>query len=203
MRRAWSMSAARAPATCSWSTPADSARCRTSSPTSGPSILVGLRPHWPIQPLRHMSESSGLTEPFTTEVDLPAPVEEVFRHLTDPAAMVRWMGQHASLQPVPGGAFEIDINGVPVRGHYLEVDPPRRVLVRRGLTGNPGPPPGPTQGQFPLPPTAAGTRLRLVHRSLPPQQASIHATGWQHFLDRLTRAAFGVDPGPDPWDQGS
>lgn len=148
-----------------------------------------------------MSEVDGLTEPFTTEVDLPAPVEEVFRHLTDPAAMVRWMGQHANLEPVPGGAFEIDINGVPIRGQYLEVEPPRRVLVSWGVTGNPEMPPGATQVEFTLTDTAAGTRLRIVHRGLPPQQASIHAAGWQHFLDRLTRAASGADPGPDTWPE--
>ncbi len=44
-----------------------------------------------------------MSELFATEVDLPAPAEEVFRHLTDPAAMVRWMDQHATLRPVPGG----------------------------------------------------------------------------------------------------
>jgi uncharacterized protein YndB with AHSA1/START domain len=148
-----------------------------------------------------MNEVGGPTEPFTTEVDLPAPVEEVFRHLTDPAAMVCWMGQHANLEPVPGGAFEVDINGVPVRGRYLEVDPPRRVLVSWGVTGNLDLPPGATQVEFTLTRTVDGTRLRVVHRGLPPQQASMHATGWQHFLDRLASAARGVDPGPDPWLQ--
>jgi uncharacterized protein YndB with AHSA1/START domain len=148
-----------------------------------------------------MSESAELSQPFITEVDLPAPVEEVFRHLTDPAAMVRWMGQHATLQPVPGGAFEVDINGVPVRGRYLEVEPPRRVVISWGVTGNAELPPGATQVEFTLTSTAAGTRLRLVHSGLPPQQASIHATGWQHFLDRLTRAASGSDAGTDPWSQ--
>ena len=63
-----------------------------------------------------------MTDVFATEVDLPAPPEVVFRHLTDPALMIRWMGQHAALKPVPGGAFEVDINGVPVRGRYLVVD---------------------------------------------------------------------------------
>ena len=144
---------------------------------------------------------TSVSELYATEVDLPAPAEEVFRHLTDPAAMVRWMGQHATLRPVPGGAFEIDINGVPVRGHYLEIDPPRRVLVSWGVAGHPSLPPGATQVEFTLTPTAAGTRLRLVHRSLPPDQAPIHATGWQHFLGRLARAAAGQDPGPDPWNQ--
>lgn len=138
---------------------------------------------------------------FTTEVDLPAPAEEVFRHLTDPVAMVRWMGQHAVLKPVPGGVFELDINGVPVRGQYLEVDPPRRVLVTWGVAGNTDMPPGATEVEFTLTPTPDGTRLRLVHRGLLPSQEEMHGIGWQHFLARLATAATGDDPGPDPWDQ--
>jgi uncharacterized protein YndB with AHSA1/START domain len=102
---------------------------------------------------------------------------------------------------VPGGAFEIDINGVPVRGHYLEIDPPRRVLVSWGVAGNSGMPPGATEVEFTLTSVPDGTRLRLVHRGLPPGQEQVHAAGWQHFLARLTRAAAGIDPGPDPWDQ--
>lgn len=143
-----------------------------------------------------------MTDQFVTEVDLPGPAEEVFRHLTDPAAMIRWMGQHATLEPLPGGAFEVDINGVPVRGRYLEVDPPRRVLVSWGVAGNADLPPGATEVEFTLIPTPVGTRLRLVHRNLPPGQGQIHATGWQHFLARLVRAAAGHDPCPDPWNKG-
>jgi uncharacterized protein YndB with AHSA1/START domain len=140
-----------------------------------------------------------VTDAFITEVDLPAPPEEVFRHLTDPVAMIRWMGQHATLKPVPGGAFEVDINGVPVRGQYLEIDPPHRVLVSWGVAGHVGMPPGATEVEFTLTPTAAGTRLRLVHRGLSAGQEEIHAAGWQHFLARLSIAAGGDDPGPDPW----
>ena len=140
-----------------------------------------------------------MTDAFTTEVDLPASPEEVFRHLTDPAAMIRWMGQHATLKPVPGGAFEVDINGVPVRGQYLEIDPPRRVLVSWGVAGNASMPPGATEVEFTLTAIPAGTRLRLVHRGLSAGQEGIHASGWQHFLARLTIAAGGDDPGPDPW----
>jgi uncharacterized protein YndB with AHSA1/START domain len=141
----------------------------------------------------------AVTDAFTTEVDLPAPPEEVFRHLTDPAAMIRWMGQHAALTPVPGGAFEVDINGVPVRGRYLEIDPPLRVLVSWGVAGNAGMPPGATRVEFTLTPIPTGTRLRLVHSGLSSGQEEIHAAGWQHFLARLTIAAAGDDPGPDPW----
>jgi uncharacterized protein YndB with AHSA1/START domain len=142
-----------------------------------------------------------MAEPFETELDIDAPVEEVYRHLTDQGAMIRWMGQHARLDPVPGGTFEIDINGVPVRGRYVEVDPPRRVVLSWGMAGNAELPPGSTEVEFTLSPIRTGTRLRLVHRNLPDSQAPIHAVGWKHFLDRLVLAAAGRDPGPDEWDE--
>jgi uncharacterized protein YndB with AHSA1/START domain len=144
-----------------------------------------------------------MAEPFETEVDIDAPVEDVYRHLTDPAAMVRWMGQHAALEPVAGGAFEIDINGVPVRGRYVELDPPRRVVVTWGMAGNADLPPGSTEVEFTLSPIQTGTRLRLVHRNLPDSQAPVHAAGWKHFLDRLVLAAAGQDPGADDWDDSA
>ena len=132
-----------------------------------------------------------MAEEFTTEVDLPAPVEEVFRHLTEPAAMIRWMGQHATLTPVPGGAFEVDINGVPVRGRYLEIDPPRRVLVSWGVAGNTEMPPGATEVEFTLTPTPQGTRLRLVHRGLVPGQEEIHAA-WLAALPQQAQSSIRV-----------
>jgi uncharacterized protein YndB with AHSA1/START domain len=140
-----------------------------------------------------------MAEPYVTEVDIDAPVEEVFRHLVDPVAMIRWMGQHATLDPTPGGSFHLDINGIPVRGHYRTVDPPHRVVVTWGVAGSIDLPPGSTEVEFTLTPTAAGTRLRLEHRNLPDTQAPAHATGWTHFLDRLVLAAPGHHPGPDPW----
>jgi uncharacterized protein YndB with AHSA1/START domain len=123
----------------------------------------------------------------------------VFRHLTDPPAMTRWMGQHATLDPVPDGIFAVDIHGIPVRGGYLEVDPPRRVVVSWGIAGNPDLPPGSTEVEFTFTPISTGTRLRLVHRNLPDSETPAHAAGWKHFVDRLLVAASGGDPGPDPW----
>lgn len=140
-----------------------------------------------------------MTDAYETEVDIDAPVAEVFRHLTDPAAMARWMGQHADLDPVPGGGFAVDINGVPVRGEYRVVEPPHRVVVSWGVAGSTDLPPGSTEVEFTLRPTPTGTRLRLVHRGLPGDQLDAHGTGWSHFLPRLAASAAGTDPGPDPW----
>ena len=141
---------------------------------------------------------------FETELTIDAPVEHVFRHLVDPAFMVRWMGQHAVLEAQPGGRFEVDINGVPVRGQYVEVDPPHRVLVTWGVAGNEALPPGATEVEFTLVSAAGGasTRLRLVHRNLPDEEARTrHRMGWDHFLGRLGVAAAEGDAGPDPWAQ--
>jgi uncharacterized protein YndB with AHSA1/START domain len=132
-----------------------------------------------------------VADEYSTEIDIAAPVEEVFRHLTDPAAMIRWMGQHAILQPVPGGSFEVDIDGVPVRGHYRTVEPPHRVVVSWGVAGRSDLPPGSTEVEFTLEPTGTGTRLRLVHRNLPADELPRHGAGWGYFLARLARTAAG------------
>jgi uncharacterized protein YndB with AHSA1/START domain len=138
-------------------------------------------------------------EAFETQVDIDAPPDEVFRHLVDPKAMATWIGQHAVLEAHPGGRFEIDVNGVPVRGQYVAVEPPSRVVVTWGMAGSDELPPGSTEVEFTLVAEGAGTRLHLVHRNLPESQAPQHADGWTHFVGRLASAASGHDPGPDPW----
>lgn len=140
-----------------------------------------------------------MAEPFETEIDIAAPVEEVFRHLTETEAMLTWMGRRAVLEPEAGGRFELDINNFPVRGNFLVVEPPHRVVVSWGVAGNEEVPPGSTRVEFTLTATSDGTRLRLVHSDLPESYAPQHAEGWGHFLPRLAIAAAGDDPGPDPW----
>ena len=66
---------------------------------------------------------------FSTSIVIEAPPEVVFAHLVTEQGLVAWMGQHAELHPQPGGGFAVDINGVLIRGEYLEVDPPHRVVV--------------------------------------------------------------------------
>jgi uncharacterized protein YndB with AHSA1/START domain len=123
----------------------------------------------------------------------------VFDHLISAERMVSWMGQHAELRPLPGGQFAVDINGYLVRGEYLEVDPPRRVVVSWGMAGTEDLPPGSSRVEFILTPTGSGTTLRLSHTGLPDARSKTHATGWANYLARLRAAANGIDPGPDHW----
>ena len=72
---------------------------------------------------------------------IAAPPEAVYPYLTQADQLVRWMGQYAVLDPQPGGEFTVDINGMPVRGRYLELDPPHRVVISWGFAGSDEVPP--------------------------------------------------------------
>ena len=53
-------------------------------------------------------------------------------------------------------------------------------------------------GGFGLTPDGDGTLLRLRHTGLPAEEGETHTQGWAHYLQRLSIAAVGQDPGPDP-----
>jgi uncharacterized protein YndB with AHSA1/START domain len=142
-------------------------------------------------------------EPYRTSVDIAAPPEVVYPYFTDPGAILTWMGDYALLNAVPGGAFHLDINGVPVRGRYLELDPPRCLLISWGHAGSAQLPPGASTLRITLTPIPGGTHVQIEHRGLPPEQAAQHGLGWPHFLARLILAATGRDPGPDPFAVGA
>jgi uncharacterized protein YndB with AHSA1/START domain len=134
---------------------------------------------------------------YSTSIDIEAPADVVFEHLTTAEGMVAWMGQHAELEPVPGGQFCVDISGTPIRGSYAEVDPPHRLVVTWGVAGSDEFPAGSSRVEFTLTPTADGTHLHLVHTDLPEPKRDGYAAGWASYLDRLRTAARGADPGPD------
>lgn len=136
---------------------------------------------------------------FATSIEIDAPIDVVFEHLVRPDLMTAWMGQHASLDPRPGGEFSVDINGYLVRGEYVEVAPPTRVVVSWGMAGVPDLPPGSSRVEFTLTPNPNGTTVRLEHTGLPEAFAKTHAAGWGNYLGRLSVAAHGGDPGPDTW----
>ncbi|MBV9381930.1 MAG: SRPBCC domain-containing protein [Streptosporangiaceae bacterium] len=139
-----------------------------------------------------------MAEPVTATVHINAPPERVYQYFTRPEAIVSWMGDHALLEARPGGRFVLDIKGVPVRGHYLQLDPPHRILVSWGYAGSDHLPPGASTVEVRLTACDGGTRVDLEHRDLPADQRPGHVSGWTHYLARLQPAATGQHPGPDP-----
>ena len=136
---------------------------------------------------------------FSTAIDIAAEPAVVFEYLVTNDGMTAWMGEHASLEPRPEGRFEVDIAGYAVRGRYLEVDPPRRVVVSWGFAGSDDLPPGASLVTFELTPTSEGTNVELTHSGLPDVSLPGHRTGWAHFLPRLRDAGSAHPPGKDAW----
>lgn len=140
------------------------------------------------------------------ELVLAAPPEAVFPWFTDPTKLVRWIGVSADLDPVPGGRFRFEVApGQYCEGAYVEVDPPRRLVLTWGWREPTlRVPPGSSRVEVLLAPTAeGGTLLRLVH-VLPDDDDArlLHDDGWSRFLERLrdvaSDGAAGEYPSGDP-----
>lgn len=140
-----------------------------------------------------------LAEPYVAAVRVEAPPQRVFEQFTHSDALTRWMGQRAKLDAKPGGEFSIDFPRVRVRGRYVEVDPPNRLVFTWGHEGSDVLPPGASTVEVTFTAEAGGTIVRLVHRDLPAPEEERHSLGWQHYLPRVALLAVGTDPGPDPW----
>lgn len=135
------------------------------------------------------------------EIRIEASPETVFEFFTDPVKAVQWMGVEATLDPRPGGVYQLrmdaDWNAL---GEFVELDPPRRVVFTWGWENDMGTvPPGSTTVEVDLIPDGDATIVHLVHRDLPSDEAAAsHRGGWEQFLPRLAAVASGRDPGLDP-----
>jgi uncharacterized protein YndB with AHSA1/START domain len=135
-----------------------------------------------------------------SEIHVAAPPEVVFDYFVDPEKMQRWFGSRVQLQPRSGGPVAVDINPqARARGAYLEVEPPSRVVFSFGWEDDQNVPPGSTTVEVTLVRDGDGTHVRLVHRGLKtPEMREQHHHGWELYVARLSVAAAGGDPGPDP-----
>lgn len=139
--------------------------------------------------------------PVRCEVRIAAEPRHVYEYFTDPARMLRWKGVDAMLEPVPGGQYRVNITGKDIaRGRYLELIPYSRIVFTWGWEAE-GHPVAPDSSivEVDLIEADGGTLVRLTHSELPIEVREQHNVGWEHYLERLTVAASGSDPGPDPW----
>ena len=136
---------------------------------------------------------------FRDSIDIAASPETVFEYLTTNSGITAWMGQYADLDATAGGRFAVDIAGHPVRGEFLEVVRPHRVVMSWGFAGSKDLPTGASRVEFTLTAITSGTRVDLCHTQLPDAEVRGHARGWTHFLPRLAIAGSGNDAGTDDW----
>lgn len=131
----------------------------------------------------------------------------VFSYFTDPEKHRRWQGTDVELDPRPGGTYRITYAPqVWVRGEYVTLEPPDRIVLTwgfestvalpRGLRDVPA---GSSTVEFRFIPDGDGTIIKVRHTGLPTQEAHwAHGFGWETYLPRLERALVGDDPGDEP-----
>jgi uncharacterized protein YndB with AHSA1/START domain len=140
-----------------------------------------------------------MNDPIVIEQQTSATPEAVYRCLTQSDVWIRWQGASADLNPEPAGLFSMTMpDNRTARGEYVEVIPNRRIVFTWGWVDMPGLPPGSTTVTIDLEENEDGTLIRLTHADLAPEEATMHLSGWIHYLGRLSTLAGGVDPGPDP-----
>ena len=88
-----------------------------------------------------------------------------------------------------GGRFAVDTGHGLVRGRYLEVRPPHRVVFSWGDAGSARLPPGASRVEVDLAASAGGTSVTLRHHGLSGEERADHARGWPTVLGRLAAAA--------------
>jgi len=135
------------------------------------------------------------------EIKINARPETVFSFLTDPIKLRRWFVAEAVTDPRPGGAYRFVFPGGDnfASGKYVAVEPPTRLVFTWGWEGDDAPTPvGSSTVEIVLKADGPRTLLTLTHRALPSDQSrDSHAHGWDKYLQRLSIAATGGDPGPD------
>ena len=146
---------------------------------------------------------------------IAAAPEDLFGYLTDPARYIEWMSSQATLEPAPGGTYQVQMaDGFAAAGTFTEVEPPHRlvftwrwadddaaqhVLGEPADTDNSALPPGSARVEVTLDGGDGGTRLALRHHGLTTGELrDAHQVAWETYLHRLAIRATGGDPGPDP-----
>lgn len=122
-------------------------------------------------------------------VHIDAAASTVYELWTTAEGLCAWWGVTASVDPRPGGAIRVDIDGDHVMvGEVVSVEPPHRLRFTFGWDGG-TPTPGSTDVDVVIDDLGSSTRLTLRHHGLPLEFIESHARGWTHFVgERLAEA---------------
>lgn len=122
-------------------------------------------------------------------VHIDAAPSTVFDLWSSADGLCAWWAVAASVDPQPGGAIRVDLDGEHVMvGHILAIEPPNRLRFTFGWEDS-DPAPGSTEVDVRIEADGAGSKLTLRHHGLPVELIERHVSGWLHFLgDRLVEA---------------
>jgi uncharacterized protein YndB with AHSA1/START domain len=134
--------------------------------------------------------------------------DTAFEYFVDPEKHRRWQGVEVELDPRPGGVYAVALAPqVWIRGEYLAVERPHRLLLSWGVESSiglppvlEGVPPGASTVEISFLPDGDGTIIRVRHTGLPREEAQwAYGFGWNSYLPRLVAVLEGGDAGEDPF----
>jgi uncharacterized protein YndB with AHSA1/START domain len=119
-------------------------------------------------------------------VHLAALPERVYAAFTDADALQAWywpaaMSPRAFSDPVVGGRFGIEADGMGFAGVYTELDPPRRIVQSWRWQGDDRD----SRVTIDLVESNGGTDLTVVHDQVDAETAEMYRQGWESCLNRL------------------
>ena len=138
---------------------------------------------------------SRIDDVIEREIRIAARPETIFPFFIDPEKMIQWKGIEATLDPQPGGTYQIKLNETEIiQGQYVEIVPYSRIVFSWGWLGEDHPlPPGNSTVEFTFRADGDETIVRLRHSGVPSSLLQGHEQGWDYFLRRLVEAAKGHD----------
>ena len=122
---------------------------------------------------------------------IAAPLDRVWRAITEPEEIVKWLLCEATNEATVGGQMKLDWVGDDRRcrdrprhgGAILAYEPPR--LVEYEWDTYPGRPGRSSVVRFELVEVAGGTQIPFTHRDLPPPETPGVSAGWHMHMDKL------------------
>jgi uncharacterized protein YndB with AHSA1/START domain len=96
--------------------------------------------------------------------------------------------------PRVGETFQLDLDGTAFAGRYIEVDPPRRMLLRWDRQGTDEATPPPTFIEITLTPTGDGTNVSVQFSGLSAEDTTFCPQLWARHLDRIAAVMAGAEP---------
>jgi uncharacterized protein YndB with AHSA1/START domain len=134
--------------------------------------------------------ADGATRTLEVELEISAPVEQVWSALTEAEELMRWFPFQAEVDPGEGGQIRMSWDGAYDSALDVEVwEPGRRLRTTWPAHSEvPGEPPAPTVVDYRIEPRGGGaTRLRLVHSGFPAADDwdgvfDGHLRGWSYEL---------------------
>jgi uncharacterized protein YndB with AHSA1/START domain len=134
------------------------------------------------------------------EIRIEASPDEVFRLLSEPTEVARWMPVTV-FEPRLGGEFEMRAGDHVAFGEITALEPPRRIAYTWDWRNKPiG---ARTEVTWDVEADGDASLVRLTHVGLPmAEHAESHSHGWDHYEQRLRMVAEGGDPGEDTMGRG-